>query len=99
LIFHRVDGTIPKQDIYSAIGIICTELSDLLISDEPVRVEKFGTLSPYVGNGHLYRELGTGKLLTSDDFRSVKFHPHAVLRRLISERRVRFLVDKPNKKR
>lgn len=68
--------------------LIDTMISDL-ISDSPVSVENFGTLSPYVYQGHDGLNIATGKKVFVEPFRTVRFHPHEGLRALLERQKFR----------
>jgi nucleoid DNA-binding protein len=89
LIAKRIDHAVPKREIYSAIEIICEEVSSLLSEGESVRVGHFGTLAVYTVNGHGYC-IPAGKSGYVEPIKSVKLYPHITVKRLIADRKDSF---------
>lgn len=89
-ICDKVGGTIDRKDIYDSIKIVTKELSRAMLEDEQVRVKNLGTLVSHQLGRHTVRHVVTGELVQARETRTVRFYPHATLKRLLRERRGKF---------
>lgn len=85
----RFGDELSQHLIKDAAKVIIDNMISDLISDNPVSVENFGTLSPYVYPGHDGLNIATGKKVFVEPFRTVRFHAHDGLRALLERQKLR----------
>lgn len=90
-IYSKLNGAIHKKYIYDAINIILDSIKEDLVDGKSVSVENLGTLSPYMYHGHKGFNVSTGEIQNHQPFKTVQFRPHSTFKKMISERRERFL--------
>jgi len=90
-IYKRLSGAISKNQIYDIITVICDYCSDELYNNRSITIKKFGTLSPYLFHGHEGLNIARAEMQYVDEFRTVKFRPHHILRRLVQRKRKKFV--------
>lgn len=74
-------------------------MTSLLLENSEISIKNFGTLSPYVLASHRAFNVVSGQINHAPKFCSVRFHPHFEFKRLIAERRKKFLNLKRSKKK
>lgn len=85
-----MNRAIPLEVVQQAVSVVVETIVNELVSDRPVTVRHFGTLSPCTIAGHRAHNVSTGQVTSFPSVRIVKFHPHASLLLLLSRRRKRF---------
>lgn len=90
IISQRLFNAIPPKVIYSAIEIICNNVSYDLVENSIVSVENFGTLSPYVFHGHKASDVCSEGFVEIQPFRSVKLNPHRQFELMIQKKKSDF---------
>ena len=87
LIHLRLGWAVPYRTVRTAVNIILKAMMADLLADRIINVRCFGTFSPY----------RTSYGCSEHSRISVRFHPHDAFKRLLSVRRSRFLVKRPEK--
>lgn len=93
-IHNRIDGTVAKDCIHDVITVICDYAMENLSDDSVFSVSNFGTLSPYLFHGHRGVNVVTGRMQNTKPFKTVRFRSHTVFKKLVTEKRERFLAKK-----
>lgn len=74
------------SEVLDAVFVIKQELSQQLVDDQPVVVENFGTINPYIFHGHRFLNLHTRKIEFLPAKRNIKLHPHYNFRLMVLQR-------------
>lgn len=88
LIFDRTHGAIPKNTILDVINIISIELEQILLENQSISIENFGTISPYIYSSHKSVDFQTGKEFQTKPIKRVRFHTNSNFQSLIDAKRL-----------
>jgi nucleoid DNA-binding protein len=92
-VYNKLNGTVSRLIINDVINItydyICSELE----KNRVFSVINFGTFSIFKFQEHDGLDISSGLVHKVSSFHSVKFHPHAIFRMLLSRKRKEF--EKP----
>ena len=90
LVYKRLDRSIPKMVIYDVITVMFDYFANELFNNRAVSIKNFGTWSPFMFHEHEGINVATGVKQIVQSFRTVKFVPHTVFRKLLSISKERF---------
>lgn len=89
LIYKRLSGQANKQDIKQVLDAVFGWFTMQIISQEHLRIPKFGSFSVYKYKSHLARDL-KGNLRKTKEFLSVRFFSHHILQKIIDSKKETF---------
>lgn len=89
-IHNRLDSELSKQIIEDAISVISMELISILLEQESLSIDNFGTLHSYFLSGHSGVDIYTGELQYVQPKKSIKFSPHITFSSILNEKKDRF---------
>lgn len=86
LVYDRLSGEIPKQDIKKILDLILQWFNFKIVNEEHLVIPKFGSFSVYKYNSHLSRDL-KGVLRKTKEFLSVRFFAHSSFQSIIDSKK------------
>jgi nucleoid DNA-binding protein len=83
----KFGNSLDQQLIIEGINTIISEIKEILVKDECLSVENFGTLSPYIKTGHKGIDVNTREIQFVKPNKYIKFIPSSAFLEIIHNRK------------
>jgi len=87
-IHERFNGELPKQTVDDAILIIADLFSDVLVNEESITIQNFGTIHTFMTPKLKYINFFTKEPGIIPPQKKIKFLPHIIFKSLIQEKKI-----------